>query len=223
MAKIEWDAAGSRFYETGVNHGVLYVSTGSGTYGKGVAWNGLTSVSESPDGAEANDFYADNIKYASMRSAENFKGSIEAYTYPDEFMDCDGSKSLAQGVYIGQQSRAAFGLCYRTEIGSDDEAADTDKYYKIHLVYNCTASPSEKSYETINDSPDAITFSWDIEATPINVAGFKPTSTITIDTRKADAVMVKKLEDTLYGSDDEEPKLPSPSDILNMFSESTGS
>lgn len=194
---INWDATGARLYETGVDRGVLYVQ-GTNGYGEGVAWNGLTSVSESPDGAEPTDLWADNIKYASMRSAETFGGTIEAYTYPEEFNECDGNLAVATGVYAGQQGRKSFGLCYRTKLGND--VAGSDYGYKLHLVYGCTASPSEKSYETINDSPDAITFSWEFETTPVNMTGGKPTSVIVIDSTKVDATKLATLEGILYGS-----------------------
>lgn len=194
---INWDATGARLYETGVDRGVLYVQ-GTNGYGEGVAWNGLTSVSESPDGAEPTDLWADNIKYASMRSAETFGGTIEAYTYPEEFNECDGNLTIATGVYAGQQGRKSFGLCYRTKLGND--VAGSDFGYKLHLVYGCTASPSEKSYETINDSPDAITFSWEFETTPVNMTGGKPTSVIVIDSTKVDATKLATLEGILYGS-----------------------
>ena len=194
---INWDATGARLYETGVDRGVLYVQ-GTNGYGEGVAWNGLTSVSESPDGAEPTDLWADNIKYASMRSAETFNGTIEAYTYPEEFNECDGNLTIATGVYAGQQTRKSFGLCYRTKLGND--VAGSDYGYKLHLVYGCTASPSEKSYETINDSPDAITFSWEFETTPVNMTGGKPTSVIVIDSTKVDATKLATLEGILYGS-----------------------
>lgn len=213
MAALVWDATGSRFYENGVNHGVLYPMADNGTYGTGVAWNGLTGVTESPDGAEANDLWADNIKYATMRSTETFGGTITAYTYPDEFMQCDGSANLADGVYIGQQKRKGFGLCYRTEIGNDTPT-DTDDGYKLHLVYGATASPSERDYETINDSPDAIEFSWEFDTTPVNVAGYKPTSLITIDSTKADATKLANLEKILYGDTNTEPRLPLPDELF---------
>ena len=215
MAALVWDATGSRFYENGVNHGVLYPMADNGTYGTGVAWNGLTGVTESPDGAEANDLWADNIKYATMRSTETFGGTITAYTYPDEFMQCDGSANLADGVYIGQQKRKGFGLCYRTEIGNDTPT-DTDDGYKLHLVYGATASPSERDYETINDSPDAIEFSWEFDTTPVNVAGYKPTSLITIDSTKADATKLANLEKILYGDTNTEPRLPLPDELFGI-------
>lgn len=212
--KIEWDSTGKRLYESGVDHGVLYVQSGSG-YGEGVPWNGLTSVSESPDGAEPTDLWADNIKYASMRSAETFGGTIEAYTYPEEFNECDGNLTVATGVYAGQQGRKSFGLCYRTKLGND--VAGSDFGYKLHLVYGCTASPSEKSYETINDSPDAITFSWEFETTPVNMTGGKATSVIVIDSSKADATKLTALEDILYGSTTAAARLPLPDEVKTLM------
>lgn len=199
MSKLIWDATGEREYQTGVNHGVLYPQS-NGAYPTGVVWNGLTGVTESPDGAEATDLWADNIKYASMRSAETFGGTIEAYMYPDEFMACNGEAELTSGVTIGQQSRTAFGLCYRTEVGDDTTPAG-DTHYKLHLVYGCTASPSERAYETINDSPDAITFSWEFDTTPVNVTNHKPTSLIVIDSKKAGAKAMAAIEAILYGTD----------------------
>ena len=173
MSKIIWDQTGERLYETGVNHGVLYIPT-DGVYSKGVAWNGLTAVTESPSGAEATPLYADDIKYLNLVSAEDFGCTIEAYTYPKEFAECDGSASIAKGVKIGQQTRKVFGLSYRTVVGND---VDSNGHgYKLHLIYGCLASPSEKSYSTINDSPEAITFSWEVTSTPVNVSGFKPTA-----------------------------------------------
>lgn len=221
---LKWDEMGSHWYETGVSHGVLYPVTTSGnvsTYGTGVVWNGLTSVSESPDGADANDLWADNIKYASLRAAETFGGTIEAYTYPDEWAECDGSKVLGDGVAFGQQPRKAFGLCYRTEQGNDIDS-NIDDGYKIHLVYNATASPSDRQYETINDSPDAITFSWEYTTNPVAftnadavAAKLKPVSLITIDSKKILAVTggadkLAALEAKLYGDGTSAPTLPTP-------------
>lgn len=220
MAKLVWDKAGEHFFETGVSKGVLYVQKSDGTYNKGVVWNGLTSVSESPDGAEPNDLWADNIKYATLRSAETFGGTIEAYTYPDEFAQCDGSYVPVAGVYVGQQTRRAFGFCFRTEVGSDTMNFDGDEGYKLHIIYNATASPSEKSYETVNDSPDAITLSWEITTTPVNVTGQKPTSTITIDTTKLDTegkAALAKLEAKLYGDTEGDATLPTPDEVLKFF------
>lgn len=221
MAKIVWDATGSRFYETGVSHGVLYTQKSDGTYNTGVAWSGLTAVTESPDGAESTDLWADNIKYATLRSAETFGGTIEAYTYPEEFAACDGSAAIIDGVYIGQQTRIPFGFCYRTEIGSDTISdASGDEAYKLHIIYNCTASPSEKAYETINDSPDAITLSWEITTTPVPVTDHKPTSTIIIDTTKLDSsgkTKLATLEAQLYGGDNSDPTLPTPDQVIDIF------
>ena len=212
---LTWDQTGTRKYENGVSRGVLYKKDATANKWIGVAWNGLTSVSESPEGAEKSDLWADNMKYASMRSAETFGGTIEAYTYPEEFEECDGSVSLATGVVIGQQPRVAFGLCYRTEQGNDE---NQDLGYKLHLVYNCTCSPSERSYETINDSPDAITFSWEFDTNPINVTGQKrPTSLIVIDSTKIDSAKLTKLENALYGTDSAEAYLPTPDEIVALL------
>lgn len=213
MSKVIWDKSGEKLYETGVDHGVLYVQE-SGKYGTGVAWNGLTSVSESPSGAEPTPLYADNIKYINLMSAEEYGATIEAYMYPDEFMECDGSVSIADGVYIGQQPRKTFGLCYRTILGNDVDM--NDHGYKLHIIYNALASPSEKAYATVNDSPEAITFSWEVTTTPIEVPGHKPTACITIDSTKVDAGKLKSLEDLLYGTDDKEPSLPTPEEIIAL-------
>ena len=211
-----WDISGERLFETGVDHGVLYVlNSTTGVYGAGVPWNGLTGVTESPDGAEPTDLWADNIKYATLRSAETFGLTIEAYTYPDEFGECDGSASPVDGVHIGQQSRKPFGFSYRTKVGSDTDTEANN--YKIHVIYNCTASPSERSYETINDSPDAITFSWEVTTTPVNVTGYKPTSEITIDVWKLTSTQKTALENKLYGSTSSEPTLPDPDDLLALI------
>lgn len=216
MAALIWDKTGERQFETGVDHGVLYVQKADGTYENGVVWNGLTAVTESPDGAEPNDLYADNIKYASLRSAETFGATIEAYMFPEEFMECDGSAAMADGVYIGQQSRKPFGFCYRTLIGNDT-ASESDDGYKLHIIYNATASPSDKNYETVNDSPDAITMSWEIDTTPVPVTGKKPTATIVIDSTKCDEQKLKTLLDTLYGTATTEPTLPTPDDVIGIF------
>lgn len=218
MPKLVWDQTGERLYETGVDRGVLYLLDESNKYSKGVAWNGLTAVSESPSGAEATDLYADNIKYLSMRSAETFGATVEAYTYPDEFGQCDGSAEIATGVLIGQQSRKTFGLCYRTVIGNDVNG--NDHGYKLHLIYGATASPSEKGYSTINDSPEAITFSWEITTTPVNVTGFKPTACLTIDSTKANKTDLATLEGILYGTDepDSVPRLPLPDEVAEIMS-----
>lgn len=220
MSKLVWDATGSRFYENGVDHGVLYVQKDDGTYDNGVVWNGLTGVTESPDGAEPTDLWADNIKYASMRSAETFGATIEAYTYPAEFAVCDGSAEPVVGVKVGQQKRKPFGFCFRTNIGNDT-ASEADDGYKIHIIYNATASPSERAYETINDSPDAITFSWEITTTPIAVNGFKPVSTITIDSTQFDTTekkaLLTALENLLYGTENAQATLPDPLTVLTTL------
>ena len=214
MAKIEWDKTGERLYETGVKNGVLYVQV-DGAYPKGVAWNGLTAVTESPSGAEATPLYADDIKYLNVLSAEEFGATIEAYTYPDEFAECDGSASLATGVMIGQQARKTFGLCYRTTIGNDTEG--NDHGYKLHIIYGALAAPSEKAYATINDSPEAITFSWEVTTTPVNVTGAKPTASITIDSTKATPEKLTALEKILYGDAEVEARLPLPDEIKTLF------
>ena len=198
MSKIVWDKTGERFYETGVSKGVLYPQV-SASYPKGVAWNGLTAVTESPSGAEATPLYADNIKYLNLMSTEEFGATIEAYTYPDEFAKCDGSEALATGVNIGQQNRQQFGLSYQTILGND--VASNDYGYKLHIIYGAMASPSEKAYATVNDSPEAITFSWEVTTTPVNVEGFKPTATVVIDSSTADKGKLAELETILYGTD----------------------
>lgn len=215
MSKLVWDAVGSRIYETGDDHAVLYPQNADGTYAAGVAWNGITAVTQSPSGAESSPLYADNIKYVDLRSAEEFGATIEAYTYPDEWAECDGSKEVAPGVFAGQQSRRSFGFSYRSLIGNDTQQ---DQYgYKLHMIYNATASPSEKGYQTVNDSPDAITFSWEISTTPITITGFKPTAEITIDSTKVDQAKLTQLENLLYGTENEEPKLPLPDEIVAIF------
>lgn len=228
MAKLQWDLEGTRYYENGVDHGVLYVGNPQASnntgYDSGVAWNGLTTVTESPDGAEPNDLWADNIKYATLYSAETFGATIEAYTYPEEFAQCDGSYSPIPGLYFGQQERKNFGFCYRTNTGNDTGVSS----YKLHIVYNCKASPSEKSYETINDSPDAITFSWEITTTPITLDNRRPLSSITIDVgqylgKSTDpyygnrVAAINALEVMLYGSENSEPALPKPQDVLTTL------
>lgn len=222
--KLVWDKTGEHFYETGVKNGVLYLMSASGTYPKGVAWNGLTAITESPSGAEATALYADDIKYLNLMSNEDFGATVEAYTYPDEFAECDGSASLTEGVYIGQQVRKTFGLCYRTTLGND--AKGNDYGYKLHIIYGAMASPSEKAYSAINDSPDAITFSWELSTTPVAVANFKPTASLTIDSTKVDAQKLAALEDILYGKDgigDDhvtgavEPRLPLPDEIATLM------
>ena len=214
MGKIVWDESGKRFYETGVKNGVLYVQDESGNYPKGVAWNGLTAVTESPSGAEATELYADDMKYLEIRSAETFGATIEAYTYPEEFEVCDGSAAIANGVNAGQQDRKPFGLCYRTVVGNDVQGNALG--YKLHLIYGAVASPSEKAYSTINDSPEAVTFSWELTTTPIEVEGFKPTATVVIDSTKVSKEFLLALEAKLYGSDELEPQLPTPNEIKQM-------
>ena len=214
MSKLVWDQTGERLYETGVKYGVLYVQEGA-AYPKGVAWNGLTAVTESPSGAEATALYADDIKYLNLMSAEEFGATIEAYTYPDEFMACDGSASLSDGVYIGQQARKSFGLCYRTTIGND--VVNNDYGYKLHLIYGALASPSEKAYSTINDSPEAITFSWEVSTTPVNVTGHKPTACLTIDSTKVAPEKLAALEEVLYGKEQAEPRLPLPDEVVQIL------
>lgn len=219
MARLTWDVTGERLYETGVKQGVLYVQDSNGSYGAGVAWNGLTSVTESPSGAEATKIYADDTKYLNLYSAEEFGATIEAYTYPDEFAVCDGSATLVNGATIGQQGRQAFGLCYRTAVGNDVSGEDFG--YKIHILYGCKASPSEKAYSTINDSPEAITFSWEVTTTPVNVTNMKPTACVVIDSTKFTTTAAKAaltaLEDILYGStasgSSAGPRLPLPDEI----------
>lgn len=213
MAKLVWDQTGERFYETGVKQGVLYVQE-SGAYPKGVAWNGLTAVTESPSGAEPTPLYADDIKYLNLMSAEEFGGTIEAYTYPDEYKACNGEAEIATGVSIGQQGRKTFGLCYRTTIGNDVDG--NEHGYKLHLVYGAQASVSEKAYATINDSPEAITLSWEFTTTPVTVEGYKPTSIVTVDSTKVDATKMAALEAVLYGTADAEAYLPLPAEVIEL-------
>lgn len=222
--KLVWDKTGEHYYETGVKNGVLYPMSANGTYPKGVAWNGLTAITESPSGAEATALYADDIKYLNLMSNEEFGATVEAYTYPDEFAECDGSASLTEGVYIGQQARKTFGLCYRTTLGNDSKGNDYG--YKLHIIYGAMASPSEKAYSTINDSPDAITFSWELSTTPVAVANFKPTASLTIDSTKVDPQKLASLEEILYGKDGTgedhstgavDPRLPLPDEIANIM------
>lgn len=215
MAKLVWDQTGAKYYETGVQQGVLYPQSSTGAYEKGVAWNGLISVTENPSGAETTAIYANNAKYLSLQSAEEFGATIEAYTYPDEWAKCDGSAELAVGVSIGQQKRSSFGLCYKTLIGNDTEG--TAHGYKIHIIYGGLAAPSEKGFQTVNDSPEAITFSWEITTTPIAVEGFQPTASLTIDSTKIDAGKLTKIENLLYGTAEAEAKLPLPSEILAIM------
>lgn len=222
MAKLVWDKTGEHFYETGVKQGVFYPQT-NGAYTKGVAWNGLTAVTESPSGAEATALYADDIKYLSLYSTEEFGATVEAYTYPEEFAMCDGSAALVDGVYVGQQTRKPFGLCYKTTFGNDTEG--NDHGYKLHIIYGAMASPSEKAYSTINDSPDAVAFSWELTTTPVSVSGMKPTATIVIDSTKADETKLAALEVILYGKDPTtsdgndgvEPRLPLPDEIKTLM------
>lgn len=213
--QLTWDDTGKRLYETGVKKGVLYPMDDAGVYSIGVAWNGLTAVTESPSGAEPTALYADDIKYLNLRSTEEFGATIEAYMYPDEFKDCDGSAEIAKGVVIGQQKRKMFGLSYRTILGNDTE--NEDYGYKLHLIYGCTAAPSEKAYATINDSPDAVTLSWEVSTTPVSVDGFKPTASIEIDSTKADKTKLAALEAILYGSEDTDARLPLPDEIATLM------
>ena len=219
MARLVWDKTGEHLYETGVDHGVLYFPDQTGAYKNGVAWNGLISVSESPSGAEATGQYADNIKYLNLISAEEFGATIEAYTYPEEFEACNGNKELVDntGVYVGQQSRSVFGFCYRTMIGNDTDGQDHG--YKLHLVYGCQVSPSEKAYQTINDSPEALTFSWELSTTPVNVTGKKPTALLFIDSTKIDNTKLAKIEAKLYGDETSTGAvLPTPDEIAEILS-----
>lgn len=214
MTKLIWDQVGERRYETGVDHGVLYIPTG-GVYDTGVAWNGLSTVTEKPSGADATPVFADNIKYLNLIAAEDFGGTIEALTYPDEFAQCDGSVEISAGVMINQQARKVFGLSYRSLIGND--AAGQEAGYKLHLVYGCLAAPSEKAYSTVNDSPEALTFSWDFSTTPVPVSGQKPTALLTIDSTQVNSVNLAALEDALYGTAGTSPRLPLPDEIISMF------
>lgn len=215
MARIAWDQVGERIYETGVDHGVLYLPDAGGVYTNGVAWNGLVTVTESPSGAEPSPQYADNIKYLNLVSAEEFGATIEAFTYPDEFAECDGSASPTAGVSLGQQSRKTFGFAYRTRVGNDVDG--TDYGYKLHLVYGCLAQPSERAYGTINDSPEAITFSWEVSTTPVEVEDYKPTSQMVIDSANVDAGALATLEGILYGSSGVDPRLPLPAEVIALF------
>ena len=214
MAKLVWDQSGQKFFETGISNGVLYVSDGQGGYLNGVAWNGLISVAENPSGAESNPVYADNIKYLNIISAEEFGATIEAYTYPDEFMECDGSAQVVAGVNIGQQARKSFGISYRTRVGND--VAGDNLGYKIHVIYNCQAAPSGKTYSTVNESPEAITFSWEVTTTPVPVEGFRPTATVVFDSTKLDAEKMAAVENALYGNGSAEAVLPSIEELLAL-------
>lgn len=215
MTALTWDQVGERLYETGVDHGVLYLPNASGIYDEGVAWNGLTAVTESPSGAEASPQYADNIKYLNLVSAEEFGATIEAFTYPEEFGQCDGTAIPSPGVLLGQQGRKTFGLSYRTRLGNDVDGVDFA--YKLHLIYGALAAPSEKAYATINDSPEAITFSWEIATTPVQVAGYKPTSLIVIDSSEVDETDLANLEEILYGDVGVDPRLPLPAEVISLF------
>ena len=214
MSRLVWDEIGTHYFETGVKKGVLYPAV-NGAYPKGVAWNGLTAVNESSSGAEATPLYADNIKYLNLISEEEYTATIEAFTYPDEFAQCDGSAEIAAGVMIGQQKRQPFGFSYVTQIGNDTDGADLG--YKIHLIYGAMASPTDRSYSTINDSPEAMTFSWEISTTPVEVPGYKPTASITIDSTKVNATELAALEDILYGTATNQARLPLPSELLTIF------
>ena len=214
MPKLVWDAPGEKKYETGVDQCALYLQKADGTYDNGVAWNGITAITNSPSGAESNKFYADNIKYADLRSAEESGGTIEAYTYPEEWEKCDGSESIATGVTIGQQPRATFGLVYRSKIGND---VTSELGYKLHLVYGATASPSEQNHQTINDSPELDTFSWEYSSTPIQIEGHKPVATIDIDSTKVDDTKLKAFEKIIYGDTNTEPRLPLPDEVFTHF------
>ena len=211
MAKLEFNSVGSRLFETGVKKGVLYVMGEGGTYGNGVVWNGLTAVTEKPSGAEPTNLYADDVKYVVLYGAEEFEATIEAYTYPKEFEQCDGSAALTEGVNVGQQSRKTFGFCYTTSLGNDTRGQEFG--YKIHIIYGCIAKPSEKAYSTINDSPEAVTFSWDVTTVPVPVNGMKPTATVVVDSTRVDPTKLQKLEEKLYGSASAAATLPLPDEI----------
>lgn len=220
MSKLVWDQVTKKIYETGTDHGVIFPQNNDGTYANGVAWNGLTGFTESPSGAEKTDLWADNIKYVSLRSAEDYGGTIEAYTYPDEFKPCIGEAEVADGVNFGQQKRQAFGFACRTVVGNDVQMNDYG--YKLHICYGCTVSPSERSYQTINDSPEAITFSYEFSTTPVPITvkghtNMKPVASIVIDSTKADATKLETLEAKLFGSDQEDATLPTPDEIITMF------
>ncbi len=215
MAKLEFNSVGSRLFETGVKKGVLYVMGDNGKYGNGVVWNGLTAVTEKPSGAEPTNLYADDVKYVVLYGAEEFEATIEAYTYPEEFEQCDGSATLVEGANVGQQSRKTFGFCYTTSLGNDVKGQDFG--YKIHIIYGCIAKPSEKSYSTINDSPEAVTFSWDISTVPVPVSDMKPTATVVVDSTRVSPTNLKKLEDKLYGTVSEEATLPTPDEIKTLL------
>ena len=215
MARLVWDEVGSRFFETGVKNGVLYVQNDEGGYNKGVVWNGLTAVTESPSGAEETPLYADDIKYVVFYSNEEFGATIEAYTYPEEFEQCDGSAELIEGVKVGQQARRSFALVYRTALGNDIQGQDAG--YKLHIIYGAKAAPSEKAYATVNDSPEAVTFSWEVSTVPVNVSGLKPTSTVVIDSTKCDPEVLAEIEKVLFGSEDQEARLLLPDEIKGLM------
>lgn len=217
MAKLVFNQVGERLFETGVKNGVLYVMGDGDTYGNGVVWNGLTGVTEKPTGAEATNLYADDVKYVVIQGAEEFEATIEAYTYPEEFEACDGSAALVEGVNVGQQERKTFAFCYKTSLGNDTQGQSFG--YKLHIIYGCKAKPSEKSYSTINDSPEAVTFSWDVSTTPVPVEGMNPTATLVVDSTRVAPENMKKLEDKLYGTESEEPTLPLPNEVKQLLSE----
>ena len=215
MARLIWDEVGQRFFETGVKNGVIYVQNNDGSYANGVVWNGLTAITESPSGAEETPLYADDVKYLTLRSAEEFGATIEAFTYPEEFEQCDGSATIADGITVGQQARRAFGLCYRTAVGNDIQGQEFS--YKLHIIYGCTVAPSEKSYSTINDNPEAITFSWELSTVPVPVDGFKPTASLVIDANKVDAGKLQLLENALFGDAENEATLLLPNQIMELM------
>lgn len=220
MSKLTWHGTGEREVESGVSEVALF-PMGANGYEEGVAWNGVTAINENPSGADVTDLYADNIKYASMRSAEKFGFTIEAYTYPDEWAECDGSKEAVTGVFLGQQSRKAFGLVYKSQIG-DEAHPGMDKGFKLHIIYNSTASPSGRSYTTINDNPDAISFSWEANSTPVSVTGYKATCEIVIDSTKATAAKLTTLLNTIYGSENSEPTMPTPDQVISTMTPGNG-
>lgn len=218
--KLTWDNVGEKIWETGVDHCAIYIPTSTGVYGGGVPWNGITAINEKPTGAEPNDQYADNIKYLTLYSAEDFEATVEAFTYPPEFAECDGSRFIAEGVAVSQQARKPFGLSYRTIMGND--VAGQEFGYKLHMIYGAMVTPSEKNYETINDSPEAITFSWDLTTIPVPVPGMRPTAHMSIDSTKADPEKLAALEKILYGDDENEARLPTPEEVMTIFGDATG-
>ena len=215
MAKLVFNNVGERLFETGVKNGVLYVMGEDGAYENGVVWNGLTAVTESPSGAETTPLYADDVKYVVIYAAEEFGATVEAYTYPEEFEECDGSASIFEGITIGQQTRKSFGMCYKTSVGNDVQGQDFG--YKIHIIYGAKAAPSEKSYSTINDSPEAVTFSWELSTVPVPVEGFNPTATMVIDSTRVPKEKMTLIENKLYGTESDEPTLPLPNEILSLL------